>query len=34
VRICLTKDLRSFRTCEEVDRGGCRTREITVPPVR
>jgi ribonuclease T2 len=34
VRICLSKDLRSFRACEEVDRGGCRTREITVPPVR
>jgi ribonuclease T2 len=34
VRICLTKDLRGFRTCEEVDRGGCRTREISVPPVR
>jgi ribonuclease T2 len=34
VRICLTKDLRGFRTCEEVDRIGCRTREIIVPPVR
>jgi ribonuclease T2 len=34
VRICLSKDLRGFRTCEEVDRSGCRTREITVPPVR
>ncbi|MGL4637671.1 MAG: ribonuclease T2 family protein [Beijerinckiaceae bacterium] len=34
VRICLSKDLRSFRTCEEVDRNGCRTREISVPPVR
>jgi ribonuclease T2 len=34
VRICLTKDLRGFWTCEEVDRGGCRTREISVPPVR
>ena len=34
VRICLTKDLRGFRSCEEVDRGGCRTREISVPPVR
>jgi ribonuclease T2 len=34
VRICLTKDLRGFRTCAEVDRGGCRTREISVPPVR
>ncbi len=34
VRICLTKDLRSFRSCQEVDRGGCRTREISVQPVR
>lgn len=34
VRICLTKDLRGFKTCEEIDRSGCRTREITVPPVR
>ena len=34
VRICLTKDLRGFKTCEEVNRGGCRTREITVPPMR
>jgi len=34
VRVCLTKDLRGFRTCEEVDRGGCRQREISVPPVR
>jgi ribonuclease T2 len=34
VRICLTKDLRSFRTCEEVDNRGCRAREISVPPVR
>ncbi len=34
VRICLTKDLRGFRSCEEVDRGGCRAREISVPPVR
>lgn len=30
VRICLTKDLRDFRTCQQVDRSGCRTREITV----
>jgi ribonuclease T2 len=30
VRICFTKDLRNFRTCQEVDRSGCRTREITV----
>ena len=34
VRICFAKDLRGFRSCQEVDRGGCRTREITVPPVR
>jgi ribonuclease T2 len=34
VRICLTKDLRGFRTCPEVDRSGCRTREITVAPKR
>ncbi len=34
VRICLSKDLRSFQTCQELDRGGCRTREITVSPVR
>jgi ribonuclease T2 len=34
VRVCLTKDLRGFRTCEEVDRGGCRQREIVAPAVR
>ena len=34
VRICLTKDLSSFRTCQEVDRSGCRTRDISVQPVR
>jgi ribonuclease T2 len=34
VRICLSKDLRSFRTCQEVDRNGCRTRDISVQPVR
>jgi ribonuclease T2 len=34
IRICLTKDLRGFRPCEEVDRNACRTREITVPAVR
>jgi ribonuclease T2 len=31
VRICLTKDLRDFRSCGEVARGACRTREISVP---
>lgn len=34
VRICFTKDLRSFKSCEQVDRSGCRTREITVSPAR
>ncbi|MBA4335071.1 MAG: ribonuclease T, partial [Methylobacterium sp.] len=34
VRICLSKDLRNFRMCEEVDRSGCRTRDITVPAPR
>ncbi len=30
VRICLSKDLRDFRMCQEVDRSGCRARDITV----
>lgn len=34
VRICFSKDLRSFQSCPEVNRRGCRTREITLPPVR
>ncbi len=34
VRICFSKDLRSFHTCQEVARSGCRTRSIDVPPVR
>ena len=34
VRICFTRDLRGFRTCQEVDRSGCRAREITVKAPR
>ncbi len=34
VRICLSKDLRDFRACPEVVRSGCRTQNISVPPVR
>lgn len=34
VRICLTRDLRSFRTCGEVDSGGCRIQAMSVQPVR
>ncbi|MGO4173364.1 ribonuclease T2 family protein [Bosea sp. TAF32] len=30
VRICLSKDLREFRSCQQVDRSGCRAREFTV----
>ncbi len=33
VRICMTKTL-SFRDCAEVDRGGCRIGQITIPPGR
>lgn len=31
VRICFTKDLRSFTSCPEVNRSGCRARDISVP---
>jgi ribonuclease T2 len=34
IRICLTKDLRGFRACPEVDRAGCRAGEITVHAVQ
>lgn len=34
VRICFSRDLRGFRSCEQVDRSGCRTREITVNAIR
>jgi len=34
VRICFSKDLRGFRSCGEVDRSGCRARDIRVNAVR
>jgi ribonuclease T2 len=34
IRICLTKDLRAFRACPEVDRDTCRMRDISVPAAR
>lgn len=34
VRICLSKDLRQFVGCGQVDRSGCRARDISVPPPR
>lgn len=30
VRICFSKDLRGFRSCQQVDRSGCRAPEFTV----
>jgi ribonuclease T2 len=33
VRICFSKDLRDFHACPEISQQGCRTREISVPPV-
>jgi len=34
VRICLSRDLRNFRPCEEVDRDSCRSGDIAVPAAR
>lgn len=34
IRICFSKDLRSFQSCPEVNRRGCRAGTITLPPVR
>ena len=34
IRICLSRDLRAFRICPEVDRDGCRAGAIDVPPPR
>lgn len=34
VRICLDKDLRGFRQCQEIDRDGCRSGELTIPALR
>lgn len=33
VRICLTHDLK-FRSCQQVDRQGCQTNKMTIPPIR
>ncbi|MFC0219646.1 ribonuclease T [Pseudochelatococcus lubricantis] len=30
VRICLSRDLSGFRVCPEVDRSGCRDRNVTI----
>jgi ribonuclease T2 len=34
VRICMTRDLRDFRRCEEVNRDSCRARDLLVPAAR
>ncbi|HRK25194.1 MAG TPA: ribonuclease T2 [Beijerinckiaceae bacterium] len=31
VRVCLSRDLRSFVPCPEVNRSACRSRDLTVP---
>ena len=33
VRICFTKDLKSFRACPEVEAGSCRAKSVTMLPV-
>jgi ribonuclease T2 len=34
VRICFTKDLRDFTSCPEISRAACRSRSVSVMPVR
>ena len=34
IRICFTKDLKSFQACPEVQREACRGGSLSVPPVR
>jgi ribonuclease T2 len=34
VRICLSRDIRGFVPCQEVDRDSCRARTISVPAAR
>jgi len=34
VRICFTKDLKSFRACPEIDTESCRVKSVTMPPVQ
>ncbi len=31
VRICVTRDLRGFRPCQEVDRDSCRAPDVMIP---
>lgn len=34
VRVCLTRDLRGFRSCPEVARDSCRARQVAIPAAR
>ena len=34
VRICMSKDLRSYVSCAEVDRRACRSTSVDIPPPR
>jgi ribonuclease T2 len=33
IRVCLTRDL-AFRSCPDIDRRGCRSDKVVMPPVR
>lgn len=34
VRVCFERDLRAFRSCPEVDQGGCRGGDVGIPAPR
>ena len=34
VRVCMSKDLRGFVSCQEVDRRACRSSSVDIPPPR
>ncbi len=34
VRVCMSKDLRSYVSCPEVDRRACRASSVSIPPPR
>ena len=34
IRICLSKDLKSFQACPEVVRQECRSDNVSIPAVR
>jgi ribonuclease T2 len=34
IRICFDRGLRDFRTCPQIEEGGCRGGEVTIPAPR